>query len=93
MRRGKVVVDGKIVNLTEAEVLYADGRFRGSRGVTLYRTPKASLVWSNWSNCQGEDDTYEMVSPAMALELLQHQRHPERVAKAIEELGLMLEEA
>lgn len=93
MRNGTVIVAGKRVDLSKAEIIYNDGCFRGSRGVTLYRTPKGTLVWEQWTNWQGEDDSYEILSPEEALERLQGCHHPDRVAKAVEALGIELEEA
>ncbi|HJW88996.1 MAG TPA: hypothetical protein VJ565_05890 [Dehalococcoidia bacterium] len=93
MRQGTVIVQGKRVNLSTATSLYADGRFRGSRGVTLYRTGKGTLVLEEWTNWQGEDDQYSILSPEEALAWLQLQKHPDRVASAIEELEIELEEA
>lgn len=93
MRNGTVIVAGKRVDLSNCETLYEDGRFRGSRGVSLLRTPKGTLVWERWTNWQGEDDRYEILTPEEALERLQGCHHPDRVARAIEELGIKLEEA
>lgn len=92
MGSGIVVIDGKKVNLDTSEELYADGRFRQSRGVTLFKTKKGNLVWLKWTNWQGETDEYCFVTPEEAKELLEQQPHPSRVARAILQLGLELEE-
>jgi len=88
-----VVVNGKRINLSKCAVLYSDGTFHGSRGVRLLRTPKGTLVWETWSNWQGEDDHYQIISLERALKRLQRQCHPDRVARAIERLGVELPEA
>lgn len=93
MRSGIVFVQGKKVNLDTAETLYSDGSFRGSRGVTLFRTKKGNLVWLAWTNWQGEDDEYKFVSPQEAKEKLGNHAHPHRVADAIQQLGIPVEEA
>jgi len=92
MRQRTTIVDGKRLDLSAAEKIYADGRF-GSRGTTLYQTKKGNLVIENWTNWQGEDNSYELTSPEDALAWLLKQRHPDRVAAASEALGLVLEEA
>ncbi len=92
MRSGIVVIDGKKVNLDTAEVLYIDGRYRQSRGVTLFRTKKGNLVWLNWTNWQGEHDSYAFVTREEAKGLLLEQPHVARASRAILELGIDLEE-
>lgn len=92
MRRGTVIVQSKKINLEAASRIYEDGRFRGSRGVTLYRTARGTLVLEEWTNWQGEDDHYCILSPEEAVAWLQRQRHPDRVAQAIEALGIEMEE-
>ena len=85
-RRGIVVIDSKKVNLDTIEELYGDGRFRGSRGVSLNVTEKGNLVWEAWTNWQGESDSYRFVTADEAKELLEQHPHPERAGRAIIEL-------
>jgi len=93
MRQGIVIVDGKKVNLDKAEVLYINGRYRQSRGVTLFKTEKGNLLWLRWTNWQGEYDAYKFVTPEEAKELLEQQPHVARTSKAILDLGLEIPEA
>lgn len=92
MRSGKVIVGGKLVDLDACEQIYADGRFRGSRGVTLFRTAKGNLVWLDWTNWQGEEDKFRFVTTEEAVDLLLQQRHVQRATQAILDLGVKLPE-
>jgi len=92
MRNGPVAVDGKILNLDICEELYSDGSFRGSRGVRLLRTEKGTLIWESWTNWQGEDDSYNIITVDEAIAQLAECAHPDRVAKAMDALGVELEE-
>lgn len=87
MRKGTIVVANKRIDLSKAETLYEDGRR------TLFRTPKGTLVWEQWTNWQGEDDSYSILTLEEAMKHLLECHHHNRMAKAIEALKIDLEEA
>lgn len=87
-----IVIEGKKVNLDTCETIYYDGSF-SSRGVALYKTSKGNLVWCRWTKWQGEHDKWSFVTPEEAKELLIEQEHPGRVARALQAIGVELEEA
>lgn len=91
-RKGKVIINGKRVNLDECNEIYGDGRFRGTRGISLNLTKTNKIVVERWTNYQGSSDDYEIVSPDEASRILEELPHPGRVARAheqLEEAGLI----
>lgn len=92
MRNRRVAVDGKLLDLDSCQELYSDGTFHGSRGVRLLRTEKGTLIWESWTNWQGEDDSYTIISTDEAVAQLAECAHPDRVAEAMEALGVELQE-
>ncbi len=87
----KAIIDGKRFDSNKGwEILYEDGRFKGSRGVNYYiKKVKNEIrcVIEYWTRWQGESDSYEYLTDLNEIiERLQHQAHPDRVNASIEQL-------